>query len=68
MCTHLHDTTTRYDRERKVLTFLMVCTECETERVMHALDYEPDFIPTVPPRRHLSLVPTAVADELPLAA
>jgi hypothetical protein len=30
-CDHLHDSTTRYDHDQKVLTFLLVCG---TEKVM----------------------------------
>jgi uncharacterized membrane protein YcaP (DUF421 family) len=33
-CTHLHDSSTRYDHERKLLSFLLVCSVCATERVV----------------------------------
>jgi hypothetical protein len=45
-CNHLHDTTTRYDPAEKVLTFLLVCPVCRTERVLETLPYEPRFQPT----------------------
>jgi hypothetical protein len=43
MCAHRHDTTTRYDANRKVLTFLLFCPVCGTERVVESLSYEPCF-------------------------
>jgi hypothetical protein len=42
-CGHLHDTTTRYDHARKLLTFLLVCPVCRTERVLETQRYEPRF-------------------------
>jgi hypothetical protein len=53
-CDHLHDTTTRYDREAKQLDFLMVCVVCGTERLVESISYEPRFQPngaTVHPLR-----------------
>jgi len=44
-CGHFHDTTTRYDHAAKVLTFLLVCPTCGTERVVETMDYEPHFEP-----------------------
>ena len=44
-CTHLHDTTSRYDKARRRLTFLLVCRECGIERVVETLAYEPRFAP-----------------------
>jgi hypothetical protein len=44
-CGHLHDSTTRYDHDQKVLTFLLVCPVCGTERVMETQHYEPTFEP-----------------------
>ena len=44
-CDHLHDATSRYDRSTKLLTFLLVCHECGTERVIETLRYEPRFEP-----------------------
>jgi hypothetical protein len=44
-CDHLHDTTTRYDHAQRVLTFLLVCPICATERVVEAIDYYPNFEP-----------------------
>jgi hypothetical protein len=40
-CDHPHDTTTRYDQVRRVLTFLLFCPVCGTERVVHTQSYEP---------------------------
>jgi hypothetical protein len=40
-CGHLHETTTRYDHQRKLLTFLAVCDICRSERVVETLPYEP---------------------------
>jgi hypothetical protein len=42
-CGHLHDTTTRYDRTLKRLSFLLICPECGTERVLETMDYAPHF-------------------------
>jgi hypothetical protein len=49
-CDHLHETTTRYDHERKVLAFLLVCPVCRTEKVVEALEYEPRFQPHPAPQ------------------
>jgi hypothetical protein len=49
-CDHLHETTTHYDHERKLLTFLSVCRTCGNERVVEALPYEPRYEPTQPQR------------------
>jgi hypothetical protein len=43
MCDHLHDTTTRYDAGEKLLTFLLVCPSCRTEKVLETQHYEPRF-------------------------
>jgi hypothetical protein len=45
-CDHLQDTTTRYDPVAKLLTFLLICPVCQTEKVVETLDYEPRFKPT----------------------
>jgi hypothetical protein len=47
MCDHLCDTTTRYDPAAQILTFLLVCPACGTERVLEARRYAPRFRPTV---------------------
>jgi len=44
-CEHLHDTTTRYDPVEKLLTFLLICPVCRTERVLETRHYEPRFQP-----------------------
>jgi hypothetical protein len=43
MCDHLYDTTSRYDRERRLLTFVLFCPACETETVVETLRYAPAF-------------------------
>ena len=43
MCDHLFDTTSRYDRERRLLTFVLFCPTCETETVVETLRYAPAF-------------------------
>jgi hypothetical protein len=42
-CDHLHDATTRYDHAQKLLTFLLVCPVCGTEKIVDAQHYEPRF-------------------------
>jgi hypothetical protein len=42
-CNHLHDTTTRYEHAQKLLTFLLVCPVCGTEKIVDAQHYEPRF-------------------------
>ena len=46
MCNHLFDTTSRYDSDRKLLTFLLFCPVCRTETVVETLAYEPNFRPS----------------------
>ncbi len=48
MCDHLHDSTSRYDAARKVLSFLLVCTMCGTEKLAETLEYEPRPVWTTP--------------------
>jgi hypothetical protein len=50
-CGHLHETTTRYDHERKLLTFLAVCRTCGIERVVETQHYEPRHERAEPMRR-----------------
>jgi hypothetical protein len=45
-CDHLHDCTTRYDPARSLLTFLLVCPVCGTERVIETQHYEPRYQPS----------------------
>jgi hypothetical protein len=45
-CDHLHDSTTRYDHDHKLLTFLLVCPVCGTEKVMETQHYQPRFQPS----------------------
>jgi hypothetical protein len=49
ICDHLCDTTTRYDRAAKRLTFLLVCSTCGSAEVIETLHYEPRFVPTDAP-------------------
>jgi hypothetical protein len=49
-CDHLCDCTTRYDREQRLLTFLLVCPVCRTERVIETQHYEPRFEPGPAPQ------------------
>jgi hypothetical protein len=44
-CQHLHETTSRYDISRRLLTFLLVCPQCGVERVVEMVHYEPQFDP-----------------------
>jgi hypothetical protein len=48
MCDHLHDSTSRYDAARKVLSFLLVCATCGTEKVAETIEYEPRPVWTTP--------------------
>jgi hypothetical protein len=65
MCDHLSDTVTRYDRDRRLLTCLLVCAECRTETVVETLTYEPNF--SFAPRPHLpgspNLAKTTVSEQ-----
>jgi hypothetical protein len=44
-CDHLHESTSRYDRAAKLLTFLLICPVCQTEKVIETRDYVPRFEP-----------------------
>jgi hypothetical protein len=58
MCDHLHDTTSRYDAEKKLLTFLRMCRICGIEQVVETREYEPK--PVWPARGaapHLAVLP-----------
>jgi hypothetical protein len=50
-CDHLHETTTRYDAQRRLLSFLVVCRICGTEKVVETQPYEPHYEPAQPMRR-----------------
>jgi hypothetical protein len=45
-CDHVHDVTTRYDRDARRLDFFLFCPVCRTAKLVHSLDYEPRFEPT----------------------
>jgi hypothetical protein len=47
-CDHLHEATTRYDHVAKLLTFLLVCPVCRSEKVIETCQYEPRFQPHRP--------------------
>jgi hypothetical protein len=64
-CGHLHDSTTRYDHDQKVLTFLLVCPVCGTERVMETQHYEPRFEPR-PGSQHADASVAATIHPLPV--
>jgi hypothetical protein len=49
-CDHLHDSTTRYDHDQKLLTFLLICPVCRTEKVIETQHYEPRFQPRPAPQ------------------
>jgi hypothetical protein len=40
-CQHLKETTSRYDKARKLLTFLLVCPVCDVQHVVETVPYEP---------------------------
>jgi hypothetical protein len=44
MCDHLHETTSRYDADRKLLSFLLVCPVCEIEEIVQTIEYAPSFV------------------------
>jgi hypothetical protein len=48
-CGHLHDTTTRYDHEQRLLHFLLICPTCGTEKLIETQPYEPRFTPHATP-------------------
>jgi hypothetical protein len=50
-CDHVHESTTRYDQGQKLLTFLLVCPVCRSERVVDIHPYEPRFQDDRPMRR-----------------
>jgi len=43
MCDHLYDSTSRYDADRMLLTFLLVCPVCEIEEIVQTIEYAPKF-------------------------
>ncbi len=49
MCDGLFETTSRYDHERRLLTFVLLCPVCGTEKLVERLSYEPRFRPGGPP-------------------
>jgi len=59
MCDHLHDSTSRYDAEDKLLTFLLVCRTCGIEKVVEVVEYEPRPVWTSPGAapRQLAVLP-----------
>jgi hypothetical protein len=43
MCEHLYECTSRYDSDRKLLSFLLVCPVCEIEEIVETVEYVPRF-------------------------
>jgi hypothetical protein len=43
MCDHLYETTSHYDADRKLLSFLLVCPACEIEEIVQTIEYAPKF-------------------------
>jgi hypothetical protein len=41
MCDHLYETTSRYDKERQLLTFLLFCPTCRIEQIVETVRYVP---------------------------
>jgi hypothetical protein len=54
-CDHVQEATTHYDVAEKLLSFVLVCQACGTEKLVDALHYEPRFEPREPA--------TPIADE-----
>jgi hypothetical protein len=63
-CDHVQDSTTRYDHDRKLLTFLLVCPACGTERVIETQHYEPTFEPS--PAQSADAADGATIHQLPV--
>jgi hypothetical protein len=67
MCDHFHESTSRYDHAAKVLTLLLVCPVCGTERVIETLEYEPRFKPClIVSRERSSFTDVATTEPEPL--
>jgi hypothetical protein len=45
-CDHRFEPTSRYDDEHKLLTFLLRCPGCGSQKVVTTLPYEPAFRPS----------------------
>jgi hypothetical protein len=43
MCDHVYETTSRYDADRKLLSFLLVCPVCEIEEIVQTIEYAPKY-------------------------
>jgi hypothetical protein len=56
MCDHLYETTSRYDADRKLLTFLLVCPVCEIEETVQTIEYAPSFTAHAAPAAALTAV------------
>jgi hypothetical protein len=68
MCDHLHESTSRYDHDAKVLTLMLVCRICRIENVVEMISYEPRLKPCAIPSPERSSFADAVITDLPLAA
>jgi hypothetical protein len=51
-CRHFHESTSRYDHDQKLLSFLLLCRVCGIEKLVYRQPYEPRFEPH--PARGLS--------------
>ena len=56
MCDHLYDSTSRYDADLKLLTFLLVCPVCEIEEIVQTIEYAPSFKAHAAPAAALTAV------------
>jgi hypothetical protein len=63
-CGHLHDSTTRYDHDQTLLTFVLVCPVCRTEKVIETQHYEPRFEPS--PAQRADAADGATIHQLPV--
>jgi hypothetical protein len=69
MCDHFHEATSRYDRDSRLLTLLLVCPVCAIEKVVETIEYEPRFRPCAIPGGKRSSDPQSItAQPLALAA
>ena len=68
-CDHLHESTTRYDHERKQLSFLLVCPSCRTEKLVQTIPYEPRYhlVPWSNPPATVDRLPRCAARSPPAA-
>jgi hypothetical protein len=63
-CDHVQDSTTRYGHDQKLLTFVLVCPVCRTEKVIETQHYEPRFEPS--PAQSADAADGATIHQLPV--